>query len=232
MAQECCFDSQLTINSDEDDKLIDVLTFPTNFFLFSESSTQSLSNSESANYPITSPGYKFMGKYYSAEYQENNDEIRTFKDLNLVQVGKSVDSQNNKSSNLENSSNQILNQNQQIIIEKKTNSDHFNQRNVQEKQGIRAKDRQRLSLAPRSNKLNEKKMMSNKLNSIIKVSCLKGASNRNSQIRPIFDLFVQRPSNKNVSFQFTMEQIKTMRKNNKSNIFSMTNEKSNKLFLI
>lgn len=70
MANECCFDSQQTINSDEDDKFIDVLTFPTNFFLFSKTSTQSLSNSESANYPITSPGYKFMGGYYSAESQE------------------------------------------------------------------------------------------------------------------------------------------------------------------
>lgn len=55
MAEEYCFDSQLTINSDEDDKLIDVLTFPTSFFLFSENCTQSISNSESANFPITSP---------------------------------------------------------------------------------------------------------------------------------------------------------------------------------
>ncbi|CAD8169942.1 unnamed protein product [Paramecium octaurelia] len=231
MAEECCFDSQPTINSDEDEKMIDVLTFPTNFFLFSEASTQSPSNSEQANCPITSPRYKFMGQQYSAEFLEQNNDIRTFKDLKPLQGDQSTASQINKRSNLENLSIKINSSKQQFITQKKKNSDRFYQRNCQEKPGNRSKDRQQLSLTTRSNNLNENKLLSNKLNGVIQVSCLKGAMSENLKIpqQNNFDIFSGRASNKNVCFKFTMEQIKSMRKNNKLNIFSTSN---GKLFLI
>ncbi|CAK84093.1 unnamed protein product (macronuclear) [Paramecium tetraurelia] len=231
MAEECCFDCQPTINSDEDEKMIDVLTFPTNFFGFSEASTQSPSNSEQANCPITSPRYKFMGRYYSAESQEQNDQIRTFKDQKPLQTDQKTTSQVNKCSNLDNLSNKKKYQKQQYFFQKKKNSDRFNQRICQEKPENKGKDRQRLSLSTRSNNLNESKLISNRLNSVIKVSCLKGTMSEDIKIRQQnnFDIFSGRASNKNVCFQFTMEQIKSMRKNNKLNIFSTSN---GKLFLI
>lgn len=47
--------------------------------------------------------------------------------------------------------------------------------------------------------------MPNKLYGILKVSCSKTSPNGNSKIQPNFDLFLGSPSNKNVSFLFTME---------------------------
>ncbi|CAD8102088.1 unnamed protein product [Paramecium sonneborni] len=224
MAKECCFDNQQTINSDEDDKQIDVLTFPTTVFLLSEISTHSLSNSESANLPISSPRYKFMNEYYSSESQEPNIQTRTFQDQKIALC--------HQNSNSLRENNQFIPLSQQTIIQKKTNCNQLTQRNCQEKQEIKVKRDQKLSLPSIPKKINEKRFISNKINGILKESCLKSPGNGNGRIRPIFDLFVGRPSNKNVSFQFTIEQIKTMKKNNKSNIFSVLNENKTKLFLI
>ncbi|CAD8179320.1 unnamed protein product [Paramecium octaurelia] len=232
MQKQCCFDSQQTINSDEDEKVIDVLAFPTNFFQFSEASTQSLSSVESANQPISSPKYKFMGGHYSAESQEQNNVFRTFQDQKLLQTDGNLPHQIQKYSFLERQNNKITNMNQQPPNNKLNNPDRCTQRRIYEKQGIKCQAQQKLSLTPRQKKQNEKKFMPSKLNGIIKGSCLKSRPNETSQIRPIFDLFTGRPSNKNVSFLFTMEQIKTMRINNKSNIFNMPMEKNTKLFLV
>ncbi|CAK84575.1 unnamed protein product (macronuclear) [Paramecium tetraurelia] len=232
MQKQCCFDSQQTINSDEDDKIIDVLAFPTNFFQFSEASTQSLSSVESANQPISSPNYKFMGGHYSAESQEQNNVFRTFKDQKPVQTDGNLHLQIQKYPFLERQNKKLTHRNQQLPIDKLNNRDRCTQRSIYEKQGDKYQAQQKMSLTPRQKKQNEKQFMPSKLNGILKVSCLKTRPNETSKIRPIFDLLIGRPSNKNVSFVFTMEQIKTMRINNKSNIFNMPMEKNTKLFLV
>ncbi|CAD8173115.1 unnamed protein product [Paramecium pentaurelia] len=232
MAKVYSFDSQQTINSDEDDKQIDVQTFPTTFFSFSETSTQSLASIESANQPISSPKYKFMGGHYIQESQEQSNVISTFKQQNLVQTHHNLNIQTKKYSSLECQNNKITNRNQQTIIQKKNNLYPQTQRNSQEKKINKSQERQKMSLTPRSKKQYENKYMPNKLNGILKVSCSKTSLNGNSKIQPNFDLFLGSPSNKNVSFLFTMEQIKTMRKNNKSNIFNVPIKKNTKLFLV
>ncbi|CAD8102706.1 unnamed protein product [Paramecium sonneborni] len=234
MAKELCFDNQQTINSDEDDKQIDVFTFPTTFFLFSEISTHSLSNSESANLPISSPRYKFMGENYSSEYQELNIQAKTFKDKKIALVDHNLNNQTKKCSFLLRSRNEFIQMSQQTLIQKQTNCESLTQRNSPEKQEKKVKNGQNLWLPPRPKKFNEKRIISNKLNGILKESCIKSPAYGNSKTRPNFDLFIGRPSNKNVSFKFTIEQIKTMKNINKSNIFSAINEneKKTRLFLV
>ncbi|CAD8120948.1 unnamed protein product [Paramecium sonneborni] len=201
MTQESSFDSKISINSDEEINQLKICPFQTHFQYCYQGNTQN----KVANQPIPSPEYKFMGVNYSnneivnycqsierkLDNSKQQDQIRKQFTIN---VNKSVDicSDNKRIQK----SNKIQIYSMQQIKMNKQAKKNVNQNN-------------NLSLQkPRKPKKNTTTNIKNlSPHGILKASSFEGLQSHSSN-----NLSYQMFSNKKVQFEFTQEQIKSMKK--------------------
>ncbi|CAD8123329.1 unnamed protein product [Paramecium sonneborni] len=206
MTKEYSFDSNISINSDEEIKQVKICPFQTHFQYCSQDNTQN----EVANQPIPSPEYKFMGVSYSNEESVNYFQtIKRKLDNSKMQdqviqqftinVSKSVD----------------------ICLDNKRNS-KSNKTQIISMQQIKLNTLRKKNVTQNNNlSMRKPKKLRNttiKIKNSSPQGILKASSFEVPSIQSYNNLSYQMIPNKKVSFEFTQEQIKNMNRTNISNV--------------
>ncbi|CAK65615.1 unnamed protein product (macronuclear) [Paramecium tetraurelia] len=220
MIKDQSFDTNVSINSDEEIKQIKIHPFDPYFQYYHQDNTQINAQNEKANSPAPSPKYKFMGASYSNDESTQSQSMQTNLDLGKLQeqcisqctidVLKSVDAYLDIRSKQDNYHVEIVSM--QLIkmnMLKNKNVVHHNHHIHQTK--------------TRNNKNSTANVRSLSPQGILKKSSFEGPFNKN-----LLNLQYNQNSNKKVSFEFTKEQIRSMKRINVSSV--LINKKS-RLFL-
>ncbi|CAD8207775.1 unnamed protein product [Paramecium pentaurelia] len=209
MTTEYSFDINISINSDEEMRQIKIYPFQTNFQHYNKGITQIDAQDERVNQPAPSPEYKFMGVGYSNDETSKSQSVQPNLDKCRLQtisqctinVSKSVDIYLDNKRNKDNNNDEIFSmklikmnmlKNKNAVQNNKRHQTKFrNYKNAKASISIR-------NLSPQG---------------ILKISSYEWPLNKNTynlQYHPI--------SNKKVSFEFTQEQIKNMKRINITNV--------------
>ncbi|CAD8155743.1 unnamed protein product [Paramecium pentaurelia] len=220
MTTENSFESNIDINSDEEIKQVKICPFQTHFQYCYQDNTQINTQNEQANQPIPSPEYKFMGVSYSndeqVQYQLLKPKMvnRTLQDQVIssctINVSKSVDIFTENKRNQKNNKPQVASM-QQIRLNRSK------KKNLSQNHDIPIKK-------TRNGKNTPTKIKNVSPQGILKTCSFEAQQNQNSN-----NVSYQLISNKKVSFEFTQEQIKSMKKINIANV--LINQRTRYVFI-
>ncbi|CAK61887.1 unnamed protein product (macronuclear) [Paramecium tetraurelia] len=218
MTTEYSFESNVDINSDEEIKQVKICPFQTHFQFCYDDNTYI--QNEQANQPIPSPAYKFMGVSYSndesVQYQSilrGVDNIRRQDRViqtGTINVSKSVSILRENKRNKRNNKPYVASM-QQI----KMNSPYKN---------ILGQIQDGPNKKPRNSKNTPTKIKNVSPQGILKICSFEGPPNQNPN-----SVSYQLISNKKVQFEFTQEQIKSMKKINIANV--LINQRTRFVFI-
>ncbi|CAD8196199.1 unnamed protein product [Paramecium octaurelia] len=219
MTTEYSFESNVDINSDEEIKQVKICPFQTHFQYCYDDNTYNIQN-EHANQPIPSPDYKFMGVSYSndesVQYQSILRQVDNRRQQDRVIQSGTINASKSVSILRENKRNKRNNKPYITSMQQiKMNSPNKN---------ILGQIQDGPNKKPRNSKNTPTKIKNVSPQGILKTCSFEGQPNQN-----LNSVSYQLISNKKVQFEFTQEQIKSMKKINVANV--LINQRTRFVFI-
>ncbi|CAD8204922.1 unnamed protein product [Paramecium octaurelia] len=219
MIKDQSFDTNVSINSDEEIKQIEIHPFDPYIQYYHHNNTQINIQNEKANQPAPSPKYKFMGASYSNDESTQSQSVQTNLEISKLQeqcisqctidVLKSVDAYLDIRSKLDNYHVEVVSM-QAIKMNMLKNKNVVHNHHIHQTK-------------TRNNRNTTSNVRSLSPQGILKKSSFEGLFNKN-----LFNLQYNQNSNKKVSFEFTKEQVRSMKRINVSNVLI---NKQSRIFL-